>query len=499
MRRRLPIRWRFAATSLLLTLIVLVIVGGAVLVLEQRSVDADLRQQATLEARSLLAVAARAEPSAPDEGTTETTADTDDIVVTVPGIDEADPAATTAGGEPQEETGESERQGTVTLDPSTEAYLVRRSASETLLAVRAPHGTALINQEHARALVPLVARDAGTTTIAIDGEPYTAAIDRDASGITAVAAVPQEAATSRIDALLRALLLAGGVGILLTAVLAWLAARSALRPLSVMTQRAERVTAGRPEARVGPIGGTDEIARLTAAIDEMLDRLQSAFAAQQRFVQDASHELRTPITIARGHLEVLDPSREGPDAVQAEIDLAVSELERMGRLVERLLLLARAGEIPAERMRRLDVRTLAEEAVTRVRGDAQRTWGVTCPPTEAAVLGDHDALVDVLVNLLANAIRHTADGGTVDVVVGVSAESVHLAVIDDGDGIPPELLPHLFDRFTRADAARSRDAGGAGLGLAICRAYVEAHGGTIVARATPGHGATFDITLPRAV
>jgi len=503
MRRRLPIRWRFAATSLLLTLIVLVIVGAAVLVLEQRSIDTDLRTQATLEARSLLAVAARTDAPVPDTtttagatapATTTTTpvepTDTDDIGVTVPGIDEV---------EPQDQPAPSDRTAAATLDPSTEAYLVRRSASETLLAVRAPRGTALINQDNARALVPLLRRAAGTTTIEVDGDPYTASIERDAAGITAVAAVPQGAASNRISALLRALLIAGGIGILLTAVLAWLAARSALRPLSVMTKRAELVTAGRPEARVGPIGGTDEIARLTAAIDEMLERLQSAFAAQQRFVQDASHELRTPITIARGHLEVLDPQREEPAAVQAEINLAVSELERMGRLVERLLLLARAGEIPADRMRRIDAGALVEEAVARVRGDADRTWRVERPAVDATVYGDHDALVDVLSNLFANAIRHTQDDGTIDVVVATSTDGVHITVIDDGDGIPPALLPHLFDRFTRADAARSRDAGGAGLGLAICRAYVEAHGGTIVARATPGHGATFDITLPRVV
>ena len=516
MRRRLPIRWRFAATSLLLTLIVLIIVGAVVLVLEKRSIDADLRSQASLEARSLLAVAARAtSPAAETIGTTSTAtsggttaaptapSDTDDTGATVPSIDELETRSTstknvTTDGE-QERRSRTARRASVTLDPSTEAYLVRRSASETLLAVRAPHGTALINQETARALVPLLSDATGTTTITVDGDAYTAAIERDTAGITAVSAVPQGAASNRISALLRALLAAGGVGILLTAILAWLAARSALRPLSVMTRRAELVTAGRPEARVGPIGGTDEIARLTGAIDEMLERLQSAFAAQQRFVQDASHELRTPITIARGHLEVLDPQREEPAAVQAEIDLAVGELARMGRLVERLLLLARAGEIPVERMRPIDVGDLAAEAVERVRGDAVRSWHVDRPAVSAVVHGDHDALVDVLVNLLTNAIRHTGNDGRIDVEVGASRDAVHIAVIDDGDGVPPELLPHLFDRFTRADAARSRDAGGAGLGLAICRAYVEAHGGTISARATSGHGATFDITLPRAV
>jgi len=502
MRRRLPIRWRFAATSLLLTLIVLIFVGAVVLELERRSVDEDLRSQATLEARSLLAVAARAETPVVAEGDGGTTttdeptpdattapADGDEPSVTIPDVDEVEKVEERRG----------QTRASVTLDPSTDAYLVRRSASSTLLAVSAPHGTALINQEQARALVPLLSAPTGTRSVEVDEQPYTAAVARDASGISTAAAIPQGQATKRIAALLRALLIAGGIGIALTAVLAWLAARSALRPLSIMTQRAERVTAGRPEARVGPIGGSDEIARLTGAIDEMLGRLQTAFAAQQRFVQDASHELRTPITIARGHLEVLDPTREEPAAVQAEIDLAVSELDRMGRLVERLLLLARAGEIPAEAMQRLDVGELAREAVTRVRGDNDRSWRVELPDGGAYVLGDHDALVDVLVNLLTNAVRHTTPGGVIDVRVTLHGTAVHIAVIDNGDGIPAELLPHLFDRFTRADAARTRDAGGAGLGLAICRAYVEAHRGTITARSTPAQGTTIDVSLPRAM
>ena len=213
MRRRLPIRWRFAATSLLLTLIVLIIVGAVVLVLEQRSIDADLRSQASLEARSLLAVAARAtSPAAETIGTTSTAtsggttaaptapSDTDDTGATVPSIDELETRSTstknvTTDGE-QERRSRTARRASVTLDPSTEAYLVRRSASETLLAVRSPHGTALISQETARALVPLLSDATGTTTITVDGDAYTAAIERDTAGI---AGLRQEAARERLE------------------------------------------------------------------------------------------------------------------------------------------------------------------------------------------------------------------------------------------------------------------------------------------------------------
>jgi len=516
MTRRLPIRWRIAATSVALVLAVLVIVGATVIVLEQRSLDSDLRTQATIEARSLLAVAARAEatpsperdeststsPTATGVSTTGTApVQTDEEGVTIPtvdeneslpkpSLDEADTSGSTA------KTRSSRATKKVTLDPSTGPYLVRRSASDTLLAVRAPHGLAVVNEEEARALVPLLTDSTGTSEQQINGASFTVAIARDEFGITTAAAVPRTDADARISALVRALLLAGGLGALLTIVLAWLGARRALRPLTVMTSRAESVTAGRLDQRVGPIGGEDEIARLTYAIDAMLARLEGSFAAQQRFVQDASHELRTPITIARGHLEVLNPEREDPASVQAEIDLAVDELDRMGRLVERLLTLARAGEIPATTLAKVDVNELAKAALERVRGDVDRHWVLDTADGRPVVLGDRDALVDVLVNLLRNAERHTTPSGMIALRIEPGHGSVRIIVTDDGEGIPAELLPTIFDRFTRADAARTRDAGGAGLGLAICRAYVVAQNGTITVASKPGHGATFTITLP---
>jgi signal transduction histidine kinase len=514
MTRRLPIRWRIAVTSVALVLAVLIIVGATVIVLEQRSLDSDLRTQATIEARSLLAVAARAETAPTPErdentptgktgittaGTMPTQTDEEGITIPPvdeneslpkPSLDEADTGVSTST------TRASRVAQTVTLDPSTEPYLVRRSASDTLLAVRAPHGLAVVNEEEARALVPLLTHGTGTSEQTINGVSFTVAIARDEFGITTAAAVPRTDADARISALVRALLLAGGLGALLTIVLAWLGARRALRPLTVMTSRAESVTAGRLDQRVGPIGGEDEIARLTHAIDAMLARLEGSFAAQQRFVQDASHELRTPITIARGHLEVLNPEREDPASVQAEIDLAVDELDRMGRLVERLLTLARAGEIPATTLTKVDVNELAKAALERVRSDVDRHWVLDTADGHPVVLGDRDALVDVLVNLLRNAERHTTPSGMIALRVESGHGTVRIIVADDGEGIPAALLPTIFDRFTRADAARTRDAGGVGLGLAICRAYVVAQNGTISVSSKPGHGATFTITLP---
>ena len=498
MRWRVPIRWRLVATSVALVLAVLVLVGGTVIVLEQRSLDEDLSAQAALEARSLLAVAARAEtplPTDPEE------ANGNGSTLTLP-IVTSDESGTPEGDSEGEgnEPSASTRAATdaPSLDPSTEPYLVRRSASETLLAVGTATGIAVINQERARALVPLLYQATGTTQKTIGEIEYTVAVDRDQAGITSAAAVPRTEADERIQALIRALVLAGGLGAALTILLAWLAARQALRPLTVMTARAESVTAGRLDQRVGPVGGEDEIARLTHAIDAMLARLEGSFAAQQRFVQDASHELRTPITIARGHLEVLNPEREDAASVQSEIDLAVDELDRMGRLVERLLTLAQAGSEPTTKRDNVDVNLLAQEALARVSSLMERRWVLEPAEDKAFVAGDHDALVDVLVNLLNNAERHTKPDGLILLRVECDDRTVRIIVRDDGEGIPTELLPTIFDRFTRADAARTRDAGGAGLGLAICRAYVAAQSGTISVASQPGQGATFTITLPRS-
>jgi signal transduction histidine kinase len=494
LRRRLPIRLRLAIASVALVLLVLLLTGAGVVILERRSLNESLAQEATLEARSLLAVASQAEPgSVPTartdgggDGKDDDDGDEDEAVVpdlNGGGAGDTDPAAAPALAE---------------LDASTEPYLVRRSAADNLLAVRAPGAAALINTEDARGLVPYLDDPAGTTTGVLDDDGYTIAVARDANGVTAAAGVPREQADDRLAELVRALLVAGGVGAALTLLGSWFAARSALRPLTTMSRRAESITAGRLEARVGPIGGDDEIARLTHSIDDMLERLETAFLAQQRFVQDASHELRTPITIARGHLEVTDPLHEDSATVKAAIDLAVDELARMGQLVERLLVLARAGELPAGRLRAVPCNALGEAALVRVRGNPERRWELRSDPADPAALVDHDALVDVLVNLLRNAERHTASGGLIRIVVDADPTHVTIAVEDDGEGISAELLPVIFDRFTRADAARTRDAGGAGLGLAISRALVEAHGGTLTVASVLGAGATFTIRLPRS-
>jgi heavy metal sensor kinase len=382
-------------------------------------------------------------------------------------------------------------------DELVTAYLQARSGGGQLLASVVPGARPRANTLLARRL--WLQRDlppGAAKRIEIEGEDYVVAAAA-RNGSRFLAAVPAGDADAGVRTLLDAMLVVCLVGLVPATGAAWLVTRRALAPLSRIAQRASRVTGGDLSVRMGPVRSHDEIADVADAIDAMLDRLEGAFAAQRRFVHDASHELRTPLTIARGHLETALAGGRDPAGLEAAAQVAISELDRMARLVESLLRLARTGADDPPSRDVVDVGELAVRVVARSRVLGERTWRVDADP-DAAIAGDAGAIEQVLLNLLSNAVRHTSPGQAIGVRVKARRDTVVLEVSDSGEGIDPELLPTLFDRFTRADAARGRDTGGAGLGLAICRAIVEAHGGTIAAASTRGRGATFTVELPRA-
>jgi two-component system OmpR family sensor kinase len=385
-----------------------------------------------------------------------------------------------------------------TPDDVLKTYLGARSGSSQLLVYIPNRGRVLANTRRALHLARRGAPAAGSVgSVSVGGERYVVATAARGKGLV-LAGLPVAEADAGVRRLLDAMLIVCLLGLVPAAGLAWLVARRALSPLSRIAQSASRVTAGDLSVRMGPVPAHDEIAEVATAINAMLDRLESAFQAQRRFVHDASHELRTPLTIARGHLEVALPRDGAPPELRQAVEIAIGELDRMGLLVDSLLRLARADERSAADRRPVDVAALAERAVDRCRVLGERDWELDLDPG-ATVHGDEAALEQVLLNLLSNAVRHTREDDSVAVAVGADQGHVTIAVADSGEGIDPDLLPSLFDRFTRADSARSRDTGGAGLGLAICQAIADAHGGTISATSTPGHGATFVVTLPAAV
>jgi signal transduction histidine kinase len=294
----------------------------------------------------------------------------------------------------------------------------------------------------------------------------------------------------------RTFLVAGTATLLIGLLAGYLVATRTSSPLRRMARIAARVAAGELSPRMAATGPRDEVRALADSFDFMLDRLEDAFARQRAFASDASHELRTPLTVIRGQLEVLArQANPAPEDVRRVERLVRTEIVRMERLVDDLLVLARAEEQEFLRPRIFDLASFASELLDGVRTTADRHF-VLGPMPEGTIEADPDRLAQALRNLLRNAVDYTADGGLVRLTGSASRDRVTLAVEDDGPGIPVEHREQVFDRFHRTDSARTRAHGGAGLGLAIARAVVEAHGGSIWASESPEGGARVAIELP---
>ncbi len=273
----------------------------------------------------------------------------------------------------------------------------------------------------------------------------------------------------------------------------------ALSPIDRVTRVARKIGAEDLGQRLDLDLPDDEVGRLARTFDEMIERLDRAFKRQRQFTADASHELRTPLTAIKGQTEVALQRERDPEAYREVLRGVNSEVDRMIRLVGSLLTLARADAARIEINREdLSARALATDAVEQV-SPAASEKGLTLtvmPGDDVRLVADQDLVLQLLLNLLDNAIKYTAAGGAIDVSWRVADGQAEIAIADNGPGIPAEHLPHIFDRFYRVDVARSRGEGGAGLGLAICRWIVEAHGGSIEATSEPGSGATFTVRLP---
>ncbi len=239
--------------------------------------------------------------------------------------------------------------------------------------------------------------------------------------------------------------------------------------------------------------------RRAAAMDEMRrvsEHNLQLLEQQRRFLQDASHELGTPITIALGHAELIEQAA-ADDAIATDARAAVAELHRMRRLTSRLLLLAAADAPGSLRLAPVDVEEIVVEALSRW-GHVPRRWSLG-QLDEAWVLGDKDRLTLALDALVENAVDHTDVDGRIELSLRRDGDRAVVAVSDSGPGIPPAEADRIFGRFSRLDVGRSRTTGGFGLGLAIVKAIAEAHHGTVGVRSTPGRGSVFEVRLPAAM
>jgi heavy metal sensor kinase len=299
------------------------------------------------------------------------------------------------------------------------------------------------------------------------------------------------------------LLLAGGVGVtlLLALVVGLPLTRVGLRPLRAVASASRRLADGDLTTRVPPSATRDEVGDLAHAFNEMAERVEAAFATQRAFVADASHELRTPLTALGGQLDVfLRAAREHPGEAEQLARTMRGEVDRMTRLVEELLTLARldAKGAGALHLARVDLGSVARDVYEEARAlPAARGKRLHLEANGPIVVRADPARVhQVLLNLTVNALQHTPPEGAIRLILERQNGHARAIVRDTGPGIPPEHLPHLFDRFYRADHSRARETGGAGLGLAIAQAIAQAHGGHLAAQNADEGGAVFTLTLP---
>jgi heavy metal sensor kinase len=278
----------------------------------------------------------------------------------------------------------------------------------------------------------------------------------------------------------------------------WLIGR-ALGPVAAVTRTARTIaTTGHFEQRISPPPARDELRDLVATFNDMLGRLARTVHRQREFLGNASHELRGPLTVIQGNLDLLRldlPEEER----QLSVDAAAGEVDRMRRLVGDLLFLAEVDSERTVRHEAVALDAVVAETFERARLVDDGAHALTLARNDPTMVrGDRDRLAQVVANLLQNALRYTPVGGAVTLCLQNHGPVAELSVADSGIGIAAEHLPHIFERFYRVDRARSRVAGSTGLGLPIVKEVVEAHGGQVRIRSEPGQGSTFSVVLPTA-
>ena len=294
------------------------------------------------------------------------------------------------------------------------------------------------------------------------------------------------------------LIAAGSAVLILGLAGGWWVASRAIRPIEDISATAVKIAGGDLSQRINAADTDSELGRLAAVLNSTFARLEAAFAHQSRFTSDASHELRTPVSVILTQTQTaLARERSEPEYREA-LEACQRAANRMRRLTESLLELARldAGQEPMKH-ERFDLSRVARECVELVRPLAdQRGLQIQCELPAVECVGDPERISQLATNLLSNAIHFNRDRGEVKISTYADNGSVILAVADTGVGIPDEDLPHIFERFYRVDKSRSRIQGRTGLGLAICKAIVDAHSGSVNVSSQPGRGSTFTVKLP---
>ena len=417
-------------------------------------------------------------------------------------LSQARTAATLFADEYQEQHGDAARAAVEIVDNDLRGQSLAIFAGSRLLASSGPATAAAYAAIAARA-----SRGAGADSLApvpgLGPHGARAAAHRcqvDSAGYLVVACQGLDSIAADLTLLRRVLFLATPLLWALAGFGGYLVARRNLAPLGWMAEQAYRISGSNLETRLEIGRAAEELEVLARSFNELLARLDQTFAGMRRFVADASHELRTPIAIIRGEADVALSRERSAAAYRETLAVILDESRRLSRLVDDLLNLARAdaGNLRLE-TREFYFGDLLRDCCRSLQAlAAARGIAVECrAPEDAPYRGDEELLHRLATNLLDNAIRHTPLGGRVEASLEAAGSDYLIRVTDTGTGIAPEALPHLFERFYRGDAARSRQDGGFGLGLAIVKWVAESHGGSVGVSSQPGAGSIFTVTLPR--
>lgn len=327
-----------------------------------------------------------------------------------------------------------------------------------------------------------------TTTWSYAAVPVSsAALDTPDSAMF-VAAVDVDAVFEPVEATFRTFLLFALAVFVLVGIVGWLVAGRLLAPLTSLRRTAQAITDSDLSQRI-EVTGDDDVSELARTVNAMLDRLEAAFSSQRELLDDVSHELRTPLTVLRGNLELVDP--HDVDDVEATRALALDEIDRMGRLVDDLTLLAGAQRPDFVQPQREDLGLLTDDVFDKARLLGDRAWSLVAR-ADAEGEVDRQRLTQAWLQLAANAVKFSAEGSAVQIGSRVRDGLLEVWVADEGRGIEPADLERIFERFERTDRAMT----GSGLGLAIVSAIAQAHAGTVRVESEPGAGSRFTIVIP---
>ncbi|WOF21773.1 HAMP domain-containing sensor histidine kinase [Microbacterium betulae] len=475
-RRRTPVRVRILAAILLVTALGLIVAGGSAFLLQRTrvivAIDDELRQEYT----SVQALITGTGPDASQEGAGESEqapvatpsfADTEQLVYEVvrvipPPLD---------GGTLGIVDGEARYR------PGVATYLDLDEVAFTADVMATGGGTEI-----------------GTATLGGETVRYlaiTLSTEESASAGLFVSAIAVDARLADLESVMALYAWVASGVVVVVALVGWFVAGRLLQPVRELRTTAARITAGALDERI-PVTGNDDLSELTETINAMIARLEEAFRSQRRIVNDVRHELATPVTIVRGHLELVDA--DDPADVEQTRALVIDELDRMSDLIAQIAHLAEAERAAAHRPQRVDVGGLTRHVFEKVRVIPGREWALGSVAAGEAVL-DPTRVTQAWLQLADNAAKHSAPGDRIEIGSAVRSDEVSLWVADEGPGIPEAARARIFERFGRAEA--SRGVAGSGLGLAIVQALVRAHGGHVDLDTEVGRGSTFTMVLPR--